>query len=52
MSKLICIDAGHEEKDTGAVGNGIIEKDVALKVVKMVGGLLEKQGLSVMYKLC
>ena len=47
MSKLICIDAGHGGNDSGAVGNGIKEKDVVLKIAKKVGGLLKKQGIEV-----
>ncbi len=49
MSKLICIDAGHGGNDSGAVGNGIKEKDVVLKIAKKVGGLLKKQGIEVIY---
>ena len=49
MSKIICIDAGHGGKDPGAVGNGVVEKDVALKTAKAVGELLKKQGFEVVY---
>ena len=49
MSKIICIDAGHGGKDPGAVGNGVIEKDVALKTALAVGELLKKQGFGVVY---
>ena len=49
MGKIICIDAGHGGKDPGAVGNGVIEKDVALKTALAVGELLKKQGFEVVY---
>lgn len=49
MGKIICIDAGHGGKDPGAVGNGVVEKDVALKTAKAVGELLKKQGFEVVY---
>ena len=49
MSKLICVDAGHGGDDSGAPGNGILEKNITLKVAKEVGRILEKQGISVIY---
>ena len=49
MSKIICIDAGHGGKDPGAVGDGVIEKNVALKTALAVGELLKKQGFEVVY---
>ena len=49
MNKLVCIDAGHGGYDSGAVGNGIKEKDVVLKVVKRIGRLLGDRGISIMY---
>ena len=49
MGKIICIDAGHGGKDPGAVGNGVIEKNVALKTALAVGELLKKQGFEVVY---
>ena len=49
MSKLICIDAGHGGDDSGAPGNGILEKNITLKVAKEIGQMLEKQGISVIY---
>ena len=49
MGKIICIDAGHGGKDPGAVGNGVVEKDVALKTAKAVGEILKKQGFEVVY---
>ena len=49
MSKLICIDAGHGGKDSGAVGNGVIEKDVALKTALIIGEMLKEQGFDVVF---
>ena len=49
MSKLICVDAGHGGDDSGAPGNGILEKNITLKVAKEIGQMLEKQGMSVIY---
>jgi len=39
----VVIDAGHGGKDTGAIGYGINEKDVALQVTLLVAEMLEKQ---------
>jgi len=45
MGKRICIDPGHGGSETGAVGvNGLNEKDVNLKVCKMLKEMLEKEG--------
>ena len=49
MGKIICVDAGHGGKDPGAVGNGVIEKNVALKTALAVGELLKKQGFEIVY---
>lgn len=49
MSKLICLDAGHGGTDSGACGFNLKEKNVALKMVKKVGALLEKSGFDVIY---
>ena len=38
----IVIDAGHGGKDSGNLGNGYVEKEIALKVAKIVGDDLEK----------
>lgn len=41
MKPIICIDAGHGGQDSGALGpNGLKEKDVALSVSMLLGGLL------------
>jgi N-acetylmuramoyl-L-alanine amidase len=37
----IFLDAGHGGKDSGAVGNGIQEKDINLKIVKKMDSLLK-----------
>jgi len=49
MGKLICVDAGHGGTDSGAVGNGIKEKDITLKAALKVGELLKKQGFNVIF---
>ena len=49
MAKLVCLDAGHGGKDSGACGNGLMEKDIALKMVKKVGSILTASGISVVY---
>ena len=49
MSKLICLDAGHGGTDSGAVGNGVVEKDINLKMAFKVGELLEMNGFDVCY---
>lgn len=38
----IVLDAGHGGKDSGNLGNGFVEKDIALKVAKIVGDNLER----------
>lgn len=45
---LICVDAGHGGKDTGAVGvSGAFEKDVNLLIAQMLADDLRKAGLGV-----
>jgi len=39
----VVLDAGHGGKDTGAIGYGINEKDVALQVTLLIADLLEKR---------
>lgn len=38
----IVLDAGHGGRDSGAVGKSLKEKDIALKIVKELGEILEK----------
>ncbi|MFI2743742.1 N-acetylmuramoyl-L-alanine amidase [Zhouia sp. PK063] len=40
---VVVLDAGHGGHDPGNMGNGYIEKDIALKVVKDIGAILEKR---------
>lgn len=39
---IIVIDAGHGGKDSGAIGNGLYEKDLTLDICKRIGQGLEK----------
>lgn len=43
------IDAGHGGKDPGAIGNGLREKDLTLKLALRIGQLLAARGADVMY---
>lgn len=46
----IMLDAGHGQRDPGAIGpTGLQEKDAALALVKRLGRLLGEQGLEVSY---
>lgn len=46
----IVLDAGHGGTDSGAVGNGLREKDLTLNIVKKIGDLLaEYEGVEVHY---
>ncbi len=49
MGKIICIDAGHGGTDSGAVGNGIKEKDITLKTALKAGEVLKKQGFDIVF---
>ena len=46
MAKIV-IDAGHGGNDPGASGNGIIEKDYALKISEYIYDRLRQLGLDV-----
>ena len=47
---LVVIDPGHGGKDSGAVGpSGLQEKNVVLKVSLLLGDILEKNGVTVLY---
>ena len=43
--KLVVIDPGHGGNDTGAVGNGLREKDINLQIAKALAEELEKMGV-------
>ncbi|MCR5562819.1 MAG: N-acetylmuramoyl-L-alanine amidase [Desulfovibrio sp.] len=45
----VFIDAGHGGRDPGTSHNGILERSVSLDVAKMLGRLLEANGLQVVY---
>lgn len=45
--RIIVIDAGHGGKDSGATNNGILEKDITLKVATIVKNKLEADGAKV-----
>ena len=45
--KGIVIDAGHGGVDSGAVGNGIVEKDLTLKIATYIANRLKELGLPV-----
>ena len=47
MAKKIVIDAGHGGSDSGAVGNGIIEKELTLKIAKYIYDRLNELGADV-----
>lgn len=42
--KTIVIDPGHGGKDPGAIGNGLKEKDIVLRLAKKVQGILTSKG--------
>lgn len=46
---LVCLDAGHGGKDTGAVSGDRLEKDDNLKMALAVGRILKKEGCRVVY---
>jgi N-acetylmuramoyl-L-alanine amidase len=47
--QTIMLDAGHGGKDPGAVFGGIHEKDINLRMVKILGRMLEEKGFKVLY---
>jgi N-acetylmuramoyl-L-alanine amidase len=47
--RTIMIDAGHGGKDPGAVANGLREKDINLRMAKILGQELRQQGFEVHY---
>ncbi len=47
--QTVYLDVGHGGRDPGAVGNGVVEREVVLDIGKRVGKMLEKQGLKVVY---
>ncbi|NCD24808.1 MAG: N-acetylmuramoyl-L-alanine amidase [Deltaproteobacteria bacterium] len=47
--RTVMIDPGHGGKDPGAMANGVREKDVNLRMAKIVGRLLQNQGFEVHY---
>ena len=45
MSKKIVIDAGHGGEDPGASGNGIVEKELTLKIAKYLKKRFDELGI-------
>lgn len=48
-ARKVFIDLGHGGSDSGAIGNGLNEKDVVLSISKKVGNILTQNGISVAY---
>ncbi len=47
---VVVLDAGHGGQDPGNLGNGYLEKDIALSIVLHAGAILEKSsGIKVIY---
>ncbi|MDF2649490.1 MAG: N-acetylmuramoyl-L-alanine amidase [Paenibacillus sp.] len=44
---IIHLDAGHGGKDSGAVGNGLKEKDITLSLAKTIRTILEKDYINI-----
>lgn len=47
--RTVMIDAGHGGKDPGAIANGVREKDVNLRMARIMGNMLQAQGFKVLY---
>lgn len=47
--RTVMIDAGHGGKDPGAMANGVREKDINLRMAKILGRMLQDQGFEVHY---
>jgi N-acetylmuramoyl-L-alanine amidase len=47
--QTIMIDPGHGGKDPGAVCSGIMEKDINLRLAKILGKILKEKGYNVLY---
>lgn len=47
MSKKVFIDAGHGGNDSGAIGNGLYEKNINLPIAQMVRDILTNHGVVV-----
>ena len=45
--KTVVLDPGHGGRDPGAVANGIREKDINLRVARLMADILKKKGLRV-----
>ncbi len=45
----VFIDIGHGGRDPGAIGNGIVERDIVLDVGLRLGKILKSYGLNVVY---
>lgn len=46
---VVVLDAGHGGHDPGNLGNGYLEKNIALNIVLQIGAHLEKNGVKVIY---
>lgn len=47
--RTIVIDPGHGGKDSGAIGNGLKEKDLVLKISQFLGDELKNMGYKVLF---
>lgn len=47
--RKVFIDPGHGGSDSGAIGNGLNEKDIVLEISKKVGNILTQNGVTVEY---